>query len=308
MKIAIIQDGPIYYDLNKTLKKTADYLKEAKANAADLAVFGECWLSGYPIWLDIGSDINLWDSQSVKEVWAEMYHNSICVISKEMDILKKSIKNVGMWVVMGVNEVIHSKKGNSTIYNTILTFNPQGEIVNHHRKLKPTYTEKLVHGPGDGAGLKSIETNFGRLGSLICWEHWMPMARQAMHDSAEDLHVALWPYAKEMHQLASRHYAHEGRCHVVAVGQIMKAKELPKQISISSAITLDEDGLVMKGGSAIYGPDGSTILSPQYGFSKIIIQELDLGKNLLERMNLSVSGHYQRHDIFNYSVDKSRHI
>lgn len=306
MKIAIIQDGPSYFNINETLSKTCEYLFEASQQKVDLVVFGECWMAGYPIWLDICTDVNLWDHKPVKSAWAKMYENSITVDSPIMSKLKKAIKDSGVMVIMGANESIVHGKGNATIYNSIFTFDKNGNILNHHRKLMPTYTEKLVHGMGDGYGLKAVDTSFGRLGSLICWEHWMPMTRQAMHDQAEDLHIALWPYAKEMHQVASQHYAFEGRCHVVAVGQIMSAIEIPTGLEISKQISVDSDGLIMKGGSSIYGPDGIIIMTPQYGSREMFVQELDLTKNTLERMNLSVSGHYQRHDIFNYQINKER--
>ena len=134
----------------------------------------------------------------------------------------------------------------------------------------------------------------------------MPLARQTMHDEGEDIHIALWPYVKEMHHVACRHYAHEGRCHVIAVGQVMHHDELPDGLSLSKAVSLREDGLLLKGGSAIYGPDGSIVLSPQYGKRTLLMHELDLGAALPERMNLSVSGHYQRPDVFDLSVNKNR--
>lgn len=306
MKIAIIQDGPVYLDLPSTLDKTFGYLSKAKNEGVDLVVFGESWMTGYPIWLDICSDVNLWDHEPVKQAWAKMYENALELESPEMKALQKVIKDTGLYVVMGANECVRYGKGNHTIYNAIFTFGPNGALINHHRKLMPTYTEKLVHGLGDGYGLRSIDTPFGRLGSLICWEHWMPMTRQAMHDEAEDLHIALWPYAKEMHQIASRHYAFEGRCTTVAVGQVMGADELPNGLEISERIQIGDDGLIMKGGAAIYSPNGDVILTPQYGYRDMIVQELDLKLNRPEHMNLAVSGHYQRPDVFQYIVNKDR--
>lgn len=306
MKIAIIQDGPEYLDLQKTIDKTCDYISDASDENVDVIVFGECWMSGYPIWLDICADINLWDHPPVKEVWAKMYDSALSLDSAAMAQIKKSVKDSGAYVVIGANESVSKGKGNSTLYNAVFTFDPAGDLVNHHRKLMPTYTEKMVHGMGDGFGLKSVPTPFGYLGSLICWEHWMPMTRQAMHDEAEDLHIALWPYAKEMHQIASRHYAFEGRCSVVAVGQVMHRDELPSELAISDKITVPGDGLIMSGGSAIYGPDGSIILAPRYGHREMILSELDLTLAKKERMNLSVSGHYQRPDVFSYEMNKGR--
>lgn len=305
MKIAIVQDGPVFNDLTKTLEKTQDFISQAEKEKVDLIVFGESWLCGYPVWLDVCKDANLWDHPPIKEVWAEMYNNSIDVSTDQMSGIQKQLAQGGMFGIFGANEKQTKGKGNQTIYNAILTYDNNGTLVNHHRKLMPTYTEKLVHGLGDGAGLKSVDTPFGKLGSLICWEHWMPMARVAMHDEGEDLHIALWPFVKGMHHIASRHYAIEGRCHVVSVGQMMHRNELPKGLELSETVDKGQDYL-LKGGSAIYGPDGEYIMEPLYEKKEMIIRELDLSKNTGERMNLSVSGHYQRHDVFDYTVNKIR--
>ena len=226
--------------------------------------------------------------------------------SEWMKEISQAVQQAGIYVVLGANEPINRGKGHGTIYNTIYTFDRSGTIVNHHRKLMPTYTEKLVHGLGDAAGLQSVDTDFGMLGSLICWEHWMPLTRQTMHDKGEDIHIALWPYVKEMHQIASRHYAHEGRTFVIAVGQVMSKDEIPEDLTVSSKVSLDKDNLVLKGGSAIYGPDGAIIQEPIYGSKEFIIAEIDTQKTLGERMNLSVSGHYRRNDVFHFTVDHKR--
>ncbi len=305
MKVAIVQDGPVYNDLSKTIEKTCDLISTVAAQKVDLIVFGESWLSGYPIWLDICDDVNLWDHPPIKKLWADTYHNSIDIHSNSLKPIQQQLAQHNMHAVIGANEKVETGKGNHTLYNAIFTFNNKGEVVNHHRKLMPTYTEKLVHGLGDGHGLNSINTSFGKLGSLICWEHWMPLARQAMHDAGEDLHIALWPFAKDIHQLASRHYAIEGRCHVIAVGQMMHRSELPEGLTISENAGLTSDWL-LRGGSSIYGPQGETIMAPLYEEKQLIIQELDLSKNTAERMNLATSGHYQRYDVFGFEVDRRR--
>lgn len=305
MIVAIVQDGPVHNNKAETLKKTIEIICSAKYQGADLVVFGETWLSGYPAWLDVCPEAALWNNDAVKSVWADMFSNAVDVTSNDLDDLKKVVCDNQIWMVIGVNEKITKGPGNGTLYNSAFIFSSGGEIVQHHRKLMPTFSEKMVYGLGDGAGLTTVDSSFGRLGTLICWEHWMPMARQAMHEEAEDIHVALWPSVKEMHQVCSRQYAFEGRCHVVSAGQIMEANELPKQLKMPA--DLRGGDLVLKGGSCIYGPDGSEILSPQIGKREVIYRELDLSRNLKEKMNLSISGHYNRPDVFDFQINKSRH-
>lgn len=304
MKIAIVQDGPVFNDKAATLEKTLDIIADASKNKADCIVFGESWFSGYPFWLDVCQDIANWDSDAVKSLWADTYNNGMAVGDNSFMALSSAFRQNSMYAVIGVNEVQHSGIGHSTIYNSILSFNNKGELVNHHRKLVPTFTEKMVYGHGDGAGLQAFQTEYGKIGSLICWEHWMPMARQVMHDSNEDVHIALWPYVKEMHQLACRHYAIEGRCHVVAVGQMIDMKVLPKGLTLSAPY--ESQNMALKGGSAIYNSKGEEVISPDYDTMGIIYKELDLATYLKERMTLSVSGHYHRPDVFDYRINRDR--
>lgn len=308
MRIAIIQDGPVFNNKAKTLAKTLAYMSKASEANAELIVFGESWFSGYPAWLDICSDAALWDYGPVKEIWAEMFDNGLRLDSTEMLAIQNASSDLKINVIIGANESVSSGIGNGTIYNSIFSISDKGELLNHHRKLMPTYGERLVHGHGDGFGLKSIQIGSSKVGSLICWEHWMPLTRQAMHDEGEDIHIALWPQVKELNHVASRQYAFEGRCFVVAVGQIMDKDELPASLSLSPHINLSDSDMIMKGGSAIYGPDGSILLPAKYGTRELILFDLDLSTLQGERMNLSVSGHYNRRDVFQLMVNKNREI
>jgi len=220
LRLGIVQERPGVDDVEKCLAMAQLAIATAAENGVDLLVFGESWMCGYPAWLDHCSEVARWDHDGVKEVYARMYANSLSVNGEVMKRLQGAAAEHGIHVVMGMNEVVEYGVGNGTIYNAIVFIDDQGQIVNHHRKLMPTFTEKLVHGMGDGQGLKSVAVKDMRVGGLICWEHWMPLARQAMHDVGEDIHLALWPMVKEMHLVASQQYAFEGRCYVVSVGQI----------------------------------------------------------------------------------------
>jgi predicted amidohydrolase len=273
MRIGIVQDGPAFLNKKETLDKTMAYLAAASQNQVDVVVFGENWFSGYPIWLDVCADVNIWDAAPVKEVWAKTFENGLALESTELSTIRAFAKKASITIILGANEPVAKGLGNGTLYNSIFTIANDGSIANHHRKLMPTYTERIVHGRGNGAGLRAVDTTKGRIGSLICWEHWMPLSRQAMHDEAEDVHFALWPQVKEQNHVASLHYALEGRCYTVAVGQVMHQDELPNQLTLSDKIMLPPDGLIMRGGSAIYGPDGSVIVAPLYQEKKLMIAD-----------------------------------
>jgi predicted amidohydrolase len=169
----------------------------------------------------------------------------------------------------------------------------------------PTFSERMVWGQGDASGLRCIKIHDVNVGGLICWEHWMPLARQALHDSGEDIHVAAWPTAHEMLQIASRHYAFEGRCFVIAAGSLMRAKNLPPELEPHPDRVLSPEQFVMRGGSAIIGPDGHYIAGPVYEESTILTAELSLDRVREEKMSLDVAGHYSRRDCFDFSVSQA---
>lgn len=303
-RIAIVQREAVRNSISESVAIMLTAIKEAAANSAKLIVFGESWLCGYPAWIDSCAGVAQWDNENVKTAWAEMYQNAIALDSPVMESLKKSAKTHGLTILFGCNEKISSGKGNSSLYNSIITINTEGVIANHHRKLMPTFNEKLIHALGDGAGLGIVETELGRVGSLICWEHWMPLTRQAMHDQAEDIHFALWPHVIDRHLLASRHYAFEGRCYVVAVGQVLRVKNFPKSLEIPEQLKNQE--FALKGGSCLIGPDGSLLTEQDFSEDLIYIEMPDEKELIKERMSLAVSGHYQRDDVFEFHVNKTR--
>lgn len=307
VKVALVQVSPVFQNLEKSIIKLKELLIEAKSNGAELIVFGETWLCGYPSWLDHCPNVAIWDAPEVKEAFLEMYHNCIEAGGKEMQSIQELVAKLGVYVVLGANESSSSGLGGKgTIYNSMFIIGPDGTIQNHHRKLMPTYTEKMLYGHGDGAGLKSVKSPFGNITGAICWEHWMPLTRQALHQAGEHIHVALWPMVHERHEIASRHYAFEGRCYVLAIGQIMKAADFPKGIKLPPQLQNDPQVQTLRGGSCVIGPDGNYILPPVFDKELIIYAELDANEVIKERMTLDVTGHYNRNDIFDFSINDSR--
>lgn len=300
--VGIIQAKPVFNNLQASLEKAVGLIAEVARKGAKLVAFGETWLAGYPAWLDHSPHAALWNHEPTKRVYALMRQNSIVVPSRATEILAEAARANKITVVIGANERVEKGIGNGTLYNSLLTFDETGKLANHHRKLIPTYTERIVHGNGDGDGLHSVETSAGRVGGLVCWEHWMPLARQAMHNSGEHIHVAVYPTVHEMHQIASRQYAFEGRCFVLAVGLIMPFADLPSELF--QVIEANKNSFVLRGGSCIIAPDGSFVVEPVFDEETILTAEIDLTRIDEEKMTLDVSGHYQRSDVFDFNVNR----
>lgn len=307
LKIAIIQHSPVYLNLEASTAKALRLIKEAEGNSVQLVVFGETWLSGYPSWLDHCPEVALWDNDITRDVYAQMHSNSMDVKGAEMRMLCNAAKDLKLLICMGFNEKVTSGIGNGTIYNSMVFINDQGEIINHHRKLVPTFTERLLYGNGDAAGLKTVDTHWGKMGGLICWEHWMPMSRQVLHNEGELIHIALWPGVHEMHQVASRHYAFEGRCFVIAAGQMMKAKDIPAGLTLPPDLVNNPDNYILHGGSCVIDPRGDYILQPQFDKEDILYCSIEnFDEAIKEKLTLDTSGHYSRWDIFDLTVNRVR--
>ena len=302
VKVAIVQAKPVFLNLKASLEKVEDFARKASKEGAKLIVFGETWLPGYPAWLDFCPQMGFWDHEPTKEVFAKTFENSLEVPGPATQKLGQIAKELEVSIVIGVNEKVKT----GTCYNSLLIFGPDGGLRNHHRKLMPTYTEKLMHNRGDAAGLKTVDLPFGKLGGLICWEHWMPHNRQALHDMGEHIHIALWPKVHEMHQVASRQYAFEGRCFVLAAGQLLQAKDIPSELELPEHLKENPEQFVLNGGSCIIGPNGFYIEEPLWDKESLIFAELDLRETIKEKMNLDVSGHYSRPDVFNFTVNRER--
>jgi predicted amidohydrolase len=207
-------------------------------------------------------------------------------------------------VVMGLNE--HGVGSGGTLYNNPLAISPDGEILGCHRKLMPTHAERVIWGAGDGSTLNVYDTSIGRLGSLICWEHWMPLTRFAMHARGEQIHVAGWPEVPEIHQLASRHYAFEGRCFVVCAGSFLRTADVPEELREAAAggQVGDDADVLLPGGSGVIGPDGQWLAGPAGNEETIVYADLDLSRISEEFGALDAAGHYNRPDVFQLTVDR----
>jgi nitrilase len=297
MRVAIAQ-GEVATDLAAGLKKTRALAGDAARAGARLVAFPETWLPGYPAWLDSCRDAGLWNHGPVKAAYGRMAENSVVVDGESGRALSEIARESSITLVVGVVERVDHGPGRGTLYNSLLTFTADGVLANHHRKLMPTYTEKLVWGTGDANGVRAVDTPAGRVGGLVCWEHWMPLARQALHDSGEDIHVAAWPTVHEMHQVASRHYAFEGRCFVLAAGSIMRTSSLPADLELHPKYQANDWAL--RGGSMIIAPDGKVLAGPVFDVEELLTADIDPARIREESMTLDVTGHYSRSDCFDF--------
>lgn len=299
LTVAIVQ-AEVAPDLEGAIARTRAGVDEARSAGATLVVLPETWIPGYPAWLDLCRDAALWNHAPAKAVFARMARDSVSVPGAAFDALAAIARDAKVTLVVGVSERVDRGPGRGTLYNSLLTIGPDGRLLNHHRKLMPTYTERMVWGAGDAEGLRAVDTPAGRVGGLVCWEHWMPLARQALHESGEDVHIAAWPTAHEMHQVASRQYAFEGRCFVLAAGALMRASSLPPELEPHPDRVTAADQWVLRGGSAIIGPDGRYVVDPVFDRPAVLTAELDLGRIREESMTLDVSGHYHRAELFEF--------
>ena len=310
LKVAIIQHPPVYMNLEKSVEKVIQYAEEAHSKGSRLIVFPETWLPGYPLWLDYAPEAAIWDHPGTKALYRMLSDNSICIGDSYFERIRDLAKRLQLYLIIGVNE----RSGN-TIYNTIIYFNPDGTH-KIHRKLTPTYTERLVWGVGDGSTLTTIDTEFGTIGAMICWEHWMPLTRAAYHAQHETVHIAQWPYVKDLHLNASRNYAFEGQCFVLASGCVMTKQDMLDGINSNGeseitelaakmieSIPVEADDFVLKGGSAVIKPNHELQVEPLFDTPSIIYSEINLNETTDGHLILDTDGHYSRPDVFTLNVD-----
>jgi predicted amidohydrolase len=308
-KAAVVQHAPVFLNIEESLEKACALIERAAGQGANVIAFPETWLPGYPVWLDYAPQAALWDYAPAKALYRLLVENSVTIPGKHLDRLLAIARKTGAYIVMGVHERL-----GGTLYNTTIYIARDGQEFQLHRKLLPTYTERMVWGRGDGSTLSVLNTAYGVLGGLICWEHWMPLARAAMHAQYETIHVAQWPAVKELHQLASRHYAFEGQCFVIAAGCILSRGEIiegfhslgqphNEALELLEAMPGEGEDLMLKGGSAIIAPTSDYLKGPVYDEPCIIYAEIQPGRITEGHLFLDTQGHYSRPDVFHLEVN-----
>ncbi|HEY7197049.1 MAG TPA: carbon-nitrogen hydrolase family protein [Gaiellaceae bacterium] len=301
---AAVQASPAFLDRDGTVEKAVGLIEEAAGEGAKLVAFPETWIPGYPGWIYGEAR---WEEPRSKRTFARLQQNAVQVPSPATDALCRAARENGVHLVVGIHE-LDAAFSTGTIYNSLLFISDEGEILGVHRKLVPTHAERILWGQGDGSTLHVFDTPLGRLGGLVCWEHWMPLTRFAMHAKGEQIHVAAWPDVPELHQLASRHYAFEGRCYVLCVGSYLRRQDLPADFELADAMADGGDfggpDELQPGGTGIIAPDGSWIAEPVVSREAIVYGEIDLGRIAEEQQALDSAGHYNRPDVFSLTVDE----
>jgi len=287
-------------DREATIAKACHLIAEAGAAGAKLAVFPEAFVPGYPLWVWF---IPAGHTHPLREVYAEFVANAVAVPGKATAQLCEAAKKAEVAVAIGINEVNIEASG-STVYNTLLYIAANGTILGKHRKMMPTGGEKLVWGMGDGSDLEVYDLPFGRVGGLICWENYMPLARYAMAAWGTEIFVAPTWDRGEPWLSTVRHVAKEGRCYVVGCCAAMHKDDVPDRFAFKEKYLGAVEGWINPGDSVIVDPDGKMVAGPASQKEEILYAELDRAKITGPRWQLDVAGHYARPDIFELIVHR----
>ncbi|MBA6315283.1 carbon-nitrogen hydrolase family protein [Cellulophaga baltica] len=304
LKVALAQISPVWLDKEATLKKIESSIAEAAAQKTELIVFGEALLPGYPFWLALTEGAS-WDLKVNKEIHAHYVRNAIQVEAGELDAVCNLAKEHSIAIYLGIMERAKNRGGHS-IYCSLVYINEQGEIKSVHRKLQPTYDERLTWAPGDGNGLQVHSIKEFTVGGLNCWENWMPLPRTALYGLGENLHIAVWPGSDHNTKDITRFIARESRSYVISVSSLMKKTDFPKATPHLEAILEKSPEVLANGGSCIAGPDGEWLVEPVLDTEGLIYHTLDFNRVYEERQNFDVVGHYSRPDVTKLTVNRER--
>ncbi|GMA64877.1 carbon-nitrogen hydrolase family protein [Alicyclobacillus fastidiosus] len=302
LKVAVIQCAPVIMDREATTQKAISLIHEASQKGAKLVVFPEAFIPAYPRGLAFGARIGSRNAAG-REDWARYWCNAVVIPSDTTQALAEAARNASVYLVVGVIEKDNESSG--TLYCTVLYFGPDGTLLGKHRKLKPTASERLIWGEGDGSTLTVVDTPFGKLGGLICWENYMPLARMAMYSKGIQLYVAPTADARDVWQATIRHIALEGRCFVLSCNQFVTKDMYPTDLACYEELS-SEPEMMCAGGSAIVGPLGDYVVEPVYGREEILLADLDLDLIAQSRFDFDPIASYGRPDVFQLMIDEKK--
>lgn len=302
LKVAVIQAAPILFNRDLTVEKTCRLTQQAAAQGAKLILFPEAFIPAYPRGLTFGTVVGS-RSQQGRYTWQAYWENAVEIPSPAFDRLSAAARQAQAYLAVGVIER-DSQTSRGTLYCTTLYFGPDGRLLGKHRKLKPTAAERLVWGEGDGSTLTVIDTEYGRVGGLICWENYMPLARMALYAKGVEIYLAPTADARDTWQATLRHIALEGRCFVLGCNQYVTKSMYPADLPGVEELAVQPE-VMCRGGSVVISPLGEVLAGPLYDQEGGLFAELDLGEIARSKLDFDVVGHYSRPDVFQLTVNES---
>jgi len=294
-RTAVVQAAPVLFDKSATVDKTLKWIEKAFKEGAKLILFPEAFIPAYPRELTFGCKVGSRTDEG-REVWQIYYDNAVEVPGPEVTILAKAAKKFNIYLSIGVVE-----KEFGTLYCTQLMFGPEGQLLGKHRKIKPTGSERVIWGEGNGTTLNVYDTKIGRIGGLICWENYMPLARVAMYNKGVQIYLAPTADHRQNWQITMQHIAVEGGCYVLGCNQFLTLDMYPETIRTLEQLE-NKDTVICRGGSVVIDPFGEVVSGPLWDKEDLLIAEIDQKQITRRKMDLDVAGHYSRPDIFNFQV------
>ena len=304
IRAAVVQAAPVLMDREATVEKASRLIHEAAKQGARLIVFPEAFIPAYPWGVRFGTVVGS-RTPAGRHAWARYWANAVEVPSTVTETLGKAVRRAGAYVVMGVVERDSTYSG-GTLFCSLLYFGPDGRLIAKHRKLKPTAAERVIWGEGDGSTLTVVDTEIGRLGGLICWENYMPLARMAMYTQGVEFYVAPTADSRDTWQATIRHIACEGRCFVLSCCQFVTKDMYPPDFELLEELA-DVPDVLSCGGSAIVGPLGGYMAGPLFDEEGMLFADLDKRLLVEGKFDFDVVGHYARPDVFRLVMLNDQH-
>ena len=304
LKVGLAQIAPVWLDRAKTLEKVAAYVSDAAAQKCDLVTFGEALVPGYPFWVEL-TDGARFNNAAQKQMFAHYLDQGVVIERGDLDAICKLCKQHALAMYLGVMERAPDRGGH-TLYCSLVYIDKTGAVKSVHRKVQPTYEERLVWGAGDGNGLQVHDLGAFKVGGLNCYENWVPLLRSALYAQGEDLHVSVWPGGLHNTKDLMRFIAQESRSYVIGVSGLLRPADIPVGTQFRDAMLSSGQEFFANGGTALAAPNGEWVIEPQVGKEGLFTAEIDHEKVRQERQNFDLAGHYARPDVTQLHVDRTR--